>query len=88
MIESWCKGINDFIKQRVGVLEQCGYDPSNDQYETYCETVVLFFMVGTPRAGYDFGIGMVNDFYYSGHTVPISTDLRLDKADAPLARST
>lgn len=61
MIESWCKGINDFIKQRVGVLEQCGYDPSHDQYETYCETVVLFFMVGTPRAGYDFGIGYINN---------------------------
>ena len=62
MIEHWFSEINENIKQETGVLELYLYDHHHEVYETYCETVVLFFMFGNPRAGYDFGLGMVNDF--------------------------
>ena len=60
MIEHWFDKMNESIKQQAGVLELCLHDHAHSRYKTYCETVVLFYMFGSPRTGYDFGIGYIN----------------------------
>ena len=61
MIEHWCHEINETIKNETGVLDLYLDDHHHEVCETYCETVVLFFMFGTPRAGYDMGQKIVDD---------------------------
>jgi hypothetical protein len=62
MIEHWCHEIDEYIKREAGIMELSLYDHAHDRYETYCETFVLFIMFGNPRAGYDLGQKVINNF--------------------------